>query len=91
MEEAVTWAAASDPPAARRLQQAFGKAARLLGAHPDAGRQQALLVGDRYRVWSVTGFPYLMVYDPAPRPPRIIRVLHTARDLLPILAYLRDR
>jgi len=29
----------------------------------------------------LTGFPYLIVYNDARRPPLILRILHAARDL----------
>jgi toxin ParE1/3/4 len=29
----------------------------------------------------LTGFPYVVVYDAASLPPRIVRILHGARDL----------
>jgi toxin ParE1/3/4 len=37
---------------------------------------------------ALRGFPYVMVYAAGTIPPRILRVLHTARDLPAILAEL---
>jgi toxin ParE1/3/4 len=90
MTEAVRRIAADNPAAARRLRDAFSASSHLIGTRPLAGRRQPALVGDSYRIWSVQGFPYILVYRPASRPPRIIRVLHTARDLPPLLADLQD-
>lgn len=75
--------------AARQFRQAVGEAARLIGAHPDAGRIDAKLAPPRYRLWSLTRFHYVLVYEASARPPRIARILHTARDLAPLLADLR--
>jgi hypothetical protein len=38
----------------------------------------------------MSSFPYVLVYDPRPVPPQILRFLHTVRDLPPLLADLRD-
>jgi plasmid stabilization system protein ParE len=72
----------------RRFQEALAAAARLIGAHPAAGRHELQLADERYRFWSLRGFPYLLVYRPTSRPPLILRVVHTSRDLGPLLANL---
>jgi toxin ParE1/3/4 len=41
-----------------------------------------------YRFWSLSRFPYILVYDTRVRPARIARVVHMARDLGPLLADL---
>ncbi len=64
---------------------------RLLGTRPLAGRLQPELLGAHYRLWSLSGFPYILVYDPRPLPPQVLRFLHTARDLPPLLADLRSQ
>ncbi len=84
--KAVRWLARRSPEAARGLRQSIGDAARLLGNQPLAGRAEPELVGPRYRLWSLVSFPYVLVYDPWPDPPQILRVAHTARDLGPLLA-----
>jgi plasmid stabilization system protein ParE len=76
------------PSAMRRFQEALAAAARLIGAHPEAGRRELQLADERYRFWSLRGFPYLLVYRPTSRPPLILRVVHTSRDLGPLLAHL---
>ena len=89
-QQAARWLARRNPDAARKLRQATAEAARLLGQRPLAGRQQPALVGPHYRLWSRSSFPYVLVYDPRRAPPQILRFLHTARDLPPLLAELRD-
>ncbi len=91
LEDAVRYVARTNVVAARKLQQALRDAAYLLGCHPEAGRRQPRLVWERFRIWSVTWFTYVVVYDPTPRPPEILRVLHTARDLPSRRAFLRDQ
>lgn len=78
------------PTAAGQLRQATGDAARLLGQRPLSGRLQPDLVGPHYRLRSLSSFPYVLVYDPRPAPPQILRVVHTARDLAALLADLSD-
>lgn len=87
---AARWLARRNPDAARGLRQATGDAVRLLGQRPLAGRTQPELVGLHYRLWSLPSFPYVLVYDPRPVPPQVLRFLHTARDLVPLLADLSD-
>ena len=88
---AVRWLARRNPGAARSLRQTIADAARLLGDHPLAGRSEPDLVGRYYRLWSLVTFPYVIVYDPRPDPPQIIRLVHTARDLGPLLADFAQR
>ena len=85
-QAAARWLARRSPDAARKLRQATGEAARLLGQRPLAGRVQPELVGAHCRLWSLTSFPYVLVYDPRPVPPQILRFVHTARDPAPLLA-----
>lgn len=55
-----------------------------------AGRVQPSLVGQHYRLWSLSGFPYILLYLPVSRPPQIVRIVHTSRDLPAALADLRN-
>ena len=87
---AARWLAQRNPDAARKLRQATGDAARLLGQRPLSGRTQPELVGPHYRLWSLSSLPYVLVYDPRPVPPQILRFVHTARDLASLLADLSD-
>ncbi len=74
--------AADNPDAADGLNDAVLEASRLIGGNPEIGARRPNLAGARYR--------YLLVYTDAAVPPRIVRVLHTSRDLEPLLAGLRD-
>ncbi len=86
--KAVRWLARRNPEAALGLRQAIGDAAKLLGNRPLAGRPEPALVGPHYRIWSLGSFPYVLVYDPRPERPQILRLAHTARDLGSLMADL---
>lgn len=86
--EAVRWIARDNPKAAQALRSAIMVAAERMGRFPDMGREWPELVDPPVRLLALTGFPYLVVYDPDHRPPLILRVLHGARDLPDILAEL---
>lgn len=60
----------------------------MLAKRPRAGRTRPTLAPVRYRFWSPPDFQYLLVYDTAVEPIRVLRVAHTARDLPTILADL---
>lgn len=87
---AVAWLGEQSPAAARSFRDALVDAAALLGRRPLAGRPNPNLVGERYRLWSLVRFSYLLVYDPAATPPRIVRIVHTSRDLPDVLSDLLD-
>lgn len=78
---AVSWIARDNRAAATGLRDAVETAARLLGEHPDAGRERPELAGPPYRFMPVTGYPYVLVYDASRHPPLVARVVHGARDL----------
>jgi len=40
---------------------------------------------ERYRFWSLRGYPYLLVVDVEHKPPVIVRFVHQARDLPVVL------
>jgi plasmid stabilization system protein ParE len=89
-QEAARWLACRNPDAARKLRQAAAEAARRRDDRPLAGRQQPELVGPHNRLWSLSSFPDVRVDDPRPVTPPGLRVLHTSRDLTPLLATLRE-
>jgi toxin ParE1/3/4 len=82
---AVRWIAEENPDAARAMLAAAIAAARRLQARPMLGRRRLDLAPERYRFWSLRGFPYLLVYDAEARPPIIVRLVHQARDLPNVL------
>ena len=86
--EAVQWIARDNPAAARALREAVAKAARRLGGYPELGSEKTELADPPVRFLTLTGFPYVIVYDSDRRPPLILRVLHGARDLPDVLRNL---
>lgn len=79
------WIARHNPPAARAFRDAVDGIGILIGDHPGAGQLRPELVARPFRVFSVKGFPYILVYNAERRPPLILRVLHGARDLPDLL------
>jgi toxin ParE1/3/4 len=76
--------------AAEQLNDAVHEAARLIGANPAVGARRPRLASARYRFWSIPRFRYLLAYTDATDPPRIVRIVHTSRDLPRVLAELLD-
>ena len=79
------WVAEDNAAAADALLAAVMVAARRLQARPKLGRARLDLAPERYRFWSLRGFPYLMVYDAEAEPPIILRFVHQSRDLPAVL------
>ncbi len=88
LRDALQWIGRDNLAAARNLRDAVESAARLIGSRPEIGRQRPDLASPRYRFWSLPAFSYLIVYDVSQAPPRIARLVHTARDLPKALADL---
>ena len=87
MREAAVWIAEDNPAAAEALLAAAIGAARRLQARPKLGRVRLELAPQRYRFWSLRGFPYLLVYDAKADPPVILRFVHQSRDLPGVLDF----
>jgi toxin ParE1/3/4 len=83
--EAMRWIARDNPAAAAGLREGVANAARILGEHPYIGGLRLGVANIPYRFLGLTGFPYLIVYDPDRRPPLIVRVVHGSRDLPEVL------
>ena len=79
------WIAGENPAAAVALRDAVARAGALIGAHPLVGRERGKIAEGRYRFFVLTGFTYVIVYDAKRVPPRIVWVLHGARDLVGVL------
>ena len=60
----------------------------MLAMRPALGRVRPDILGAPYWFWSLPGFSYVLVYDPRVEPVQIVRVLHTSRDLRPLLSDL---
>lgn len=90
VEEAVAWIARDNFDAAIEFRDATIEAARMLGKFPSMGARRPIHGADRFRFHGLRRFPYLLVYSAETTPPRIVRVLHMARDLRPILDSVPD-
>jgi toxin ParE1/3/4 len=88
--EATVWIAKDQPAAGERLLEAAIRSAEMLQTRPMLGRVRPGLAPERYRFWSLRGFPYVMIYVLDGDGVIILRVVHTARDLHVILAELED-
>ena len=85
LRQAIIRIAAEQPAAAKRLRDATGTALRRLGANPFLGASRPALAAPHYRFLALRGFPYVMVYTADTTPPRVLRVLHMARDIAALL------
>ena len=90
LREAVAWIARDDRGAADRLRLAANRAAVLIGQHAELGHVRPELAPERFRFYVLRAFPYVLVYETGLTPPRILRVLHGARELAPLLADLSE-
>jgi toxin ParE1/3/4 len=79
--DAAEWIARDNPVAAQGLQEAVIKAAELIGTRPAIGAVRTNLARGPYRFLALTGFPHIIVYNTDQNRPRIVRVVHGARDL----------
>lgn len=83
-------ASAAGPAFADRFAAAVAEVAQRVAQRPLLGHRRIELLPARFRFWAVKGFDYLLVYN-AEHPDRLVlRVVHMARDLAPLLADLRD-
>lgn len=86
VEDAIDWLAENGSvQIARRMAMATVDAARRVVGRPLIGRARPDLLPLHFRTWAVPGFPYLLVYDASRSPAQIVRVLHMARDIPPLL------
>ncbi len=90
LDDAVGWLLdrAASPAAAERLLRAVLDAGEFLAVRSLLGRRRPDLLPDPFRFWSLPQFNLLLVYDSTTSPAAILRVLHTAQDLGPLLAEL---
>ena len=86
--EAINWIVTDNPIAAWAFHEAIEQAARNLGEHARLGSERSDLVNPPFRIFPLTSFPYIIIYNPTRTPPVILRVLHGARDLPEILENL---
>jgi len=79
--EAYAWIRKDSRQAAIHFRAAVSRAARAIGEYPDIGRTRPEVAFPSTRFFVLTGFPYVLVYRSDTTPPRILRILHGARDL----------
>lgn len=78
--------AEDNPAAADRVEEAVFRACDFLAESPRAGRMRKDFTPLPLRFWVVQPYSsYLIVYDSEKKPLRIIRILHTSRDLPSVL------
>lgn len=82
---AANWIAKDNPDAAQAFRHSMAKAAHRIGEHAHVGAARPDLIGEPYRLLVLSGFPYIIVYNAERRPPVIMRVLHSSRDLPDVL------
>jgi plasmid stabilization system protein ParE len=76
--------------AANRVEEAIYDACRLLARSPRAGQERPDLTRRALRFWTVSPFKkYVVIYDPDTRPLRILRILHSARNIRVLLKDLQ--
>ena len=74
--------AADNVEAADRVEEAIHGACALLAENPLCGHSRTDLTSLPVRLWTIPRYPnYVVIYDPATRPLRIIRLLHGAREI----------
>lgn len=83
--DAAQWIARDNRRATLALRDGIVAAAKRIGKMPEAGVERLDLADPPIRFLVLTGFPYILVYDAARRPPLVLRVLHGARDLPDLL------
>ena len=73
------------PAYAERFALAAAETAEKIVRRPLLGHRRLELLPDRFRFWAVRGFDYLLVYNAEHPDRRVVRVVHMARDLGPLL------
>jgi plasmid stabilization system protein ParE len=81
LRQAAVWIAEENPAAAENLLKAALEAARRITRNPGMARAEIRLAPSRYRVWSLRGYPFLLVVDTENDPSVVARFVHQARDL----------
>ncbi len=88
LAQAVAWIAREDPAAADRLRVAANRAAKSIGEHPHIGPVRTEFAPEQFRFFVLRHSPYLIVYEPDTKPPRILRMVHGSQDLATLLTEL---
>lgn len=83
--DAVRWIAKDNKQAAKGLRDAIVEAAQRIGEYPRIAPSRLDLADEQFRFLSLTGYPYIVVYNADRNPPLILRVLHGARAIPAVL------
>ena len=84
--EILSFIAEDNPRAADRVEEAVLRACEFLADSPYAGRARNDLTDLPLRFWVLQPYSnYLIVYDPEEKPLQIVRILHGARNVRPLL------
>lgn len=75
--------------AARAFRSAIDEALTTIGRHAEIGPERLDLAPPPIRFWTLRRFPYVMAYNASRVPPRVLRVVHGARDLPELFSGLR--
>lgn len=70
------------------MRNAVARAAERIGEHRYVGNVRPDLAPEPYRFVTLTGFPYIIVYNAERNPPLIARIVHGARNLDEVLKNL---
>ena len=81
----VRWISKDNPMAAKAFRNSVQNAARTLGKYPFSGQDRPDLSPPPTRFLTLSGFPYIIVYDAEQKPPVVLRILHDALDLPELL------
>jgi toxin ParE1/3/4 len=82
LRAALAWITRDNPDAALRLREAVIRAAARIGERPGIGSPRPDVLPSSRRL---PGWPYVIIYADDIDPPIILRLLHGARDLPPLL------
>jgi toxin ParE1/3/4 len=85
LRAALAWITRDNPAAALRLREAVIRAADRIGEHPGIGAPRPDMLPPSRRLLALPGWPYVIVTADDIDPPIILRILHGARDLPPLL------
>jgi len=69
-----------------RFAIATAETAERIARRPLMGHRRLELLPGKFRFWAVRGFDYLLVYNAEHPERRVLRVVHMARDLGPLLS-----
>ena len=86
--DVVEWISRDNPGAAQAFLNAVGAAIERITAHPEIGVVRRDWARGPHRFLIMTSFPYVIAYRVGEGRPRILRVVHGARDLPRAFQYL---